>query len=339
MTAGGTHRCVAGAFALLVLLALACFVLVATRAPVFVALDAWYQALPQTNYVELVRVDEFRTSLKVKSFAVHMMILTAQLAVFGALVGWLVCRWAPAHARRSPSTGGIVVAAGLSALAGSAILAYSLACFASLPGSAGVCALYAKEGIIDLGHSLGFLATAGLLWLAAWRYARGRRDLEGGGCIALGAALAGAAAFVVGMEEISWGQTYLAWQSPEFFMAYNDQHETNAHNFLNGYLTPIYYAMGAAILLGTIAALVLDDLLGERLPWLRALCPPRALLWVAIWFPLGSEIFIFSSTETFETLMTIYALGYGVAILARSPASRRAGAFGHRPPAAIEQAA
>ena len=338
MRGGGSNRLAAAAFSLFVVAALGCFVLVAAHAPIFRDVDAWYQALPQTNYVELVRVDEFRTSLKVKSFALHMMIMTAQFALFGALVGWLVCRWAPAHARKCASAGGILIAAGLSALAGSAILAYSLACFVSLPGSAGVCALYAKEGVIDLSHSLGFLLTAGLLWLAAWRYARNHRGSPGAGYRALGAALAGAAAFVVGMEEISWGQTYLAWQSPEFFMAYNDQQETNAHNFLNGYLTPIYYAMGAAILLGTIAAFVLDDLFGRRLSWLRALCPPRALLWVAIWFPLGSEIFIFSSTETFETLMTLYALGYGVTILARSRAAHDAVTAGTGPRAAIGQA-
>jgi hypothetical protein len=122
-------------------------------------------------------------------------------------------------------------------------------------------------------------------------------------------------------------------------MTYNDQQETNAHNFLNGYLTPIYYAMGATILLGTIAAFVLDDLFGERLPWLRALCPPRALLWVAIWFPLGAEIFIFSSTETFETLLTIYALGYGVAILARSAAACRDAVTEDGRPPAIGQTA
>lgn len=320
MRIGGTNRFAAGAFALFVLAALGCLALVAMDAPAFRQVNAWYQALPQTNYVERVRVDEFRSSLKVGSFAAHMMIMTAQFAAFGALVGWFVCRWQPAHGGSS-SGAATLVGAGLSALAGSAILAYSLACFVSVPGSAGVCALYAKEGVIDLGHALGFLLAAGLLWLAAWRHVCNRQELSDAGSIALGAALAGAAAFVVGMEEISWGQTYLAWQSPDFFMTYNDQQETNAHNFLNGYLTPIYYLMGAAILLGTVAAFVLDDLLGERWPWLRTLCPPRPLLWVAIWFPLGAEIFIFSSTETFETLMTIYALGYAVAILKRSRAA------------------
>jgi hypothetical protein len=342
MEGGGANRAAAAAFGLFVLVALGCLALIAADAAVFRRVNAWYLALPQTNYVELVRVDEFRTSLKVGSFRAHMMIMMAQHAFFGALVAWLVCCWWPARGRRpdaTPARGGTGLALGLCALAGSAILAYALACFISVPGSAGVCALYAKEGVIDLGHALGFLLAAGLLWLAAWRFARGKRHLPGNGYIALGAALAGAAAFVVGMEEISWGQTYLAWQSPEFFMTYNDQQETNAHNFLNGYLTPIYYAMGATILLGTIAAFVLDDLFGERLPWLRALCPPRALLWVALWFPLGAEIFIFSSTETFETLLTIYALGYGVAILARSAAACRDAVTEDGRPPAIGQTA
>tara|TARA_B100000003_G_scaffold145826_1_gene131076 strand:+ start:247 stop:1038 length:792 start_codon:yes stop_codon:yes gene_type:complete len=34
-------------------------------------------------------------------------------------------------------------------------------------------------------------------------------------------------------EEISWGQHFLNWQTPEFFKIYNNQKETNIHNISN----------------------------------------------------------------------------------------------------------
>ena len=34
-------------------------------------------------------------------------------------------------------------------------------------------------------------------------------------------------------EEISWGQHYLSWKSPDFFIEHNNQKETNLHNISN----------------------------------------------------------------------------------------------------------
>ncbi len=42
--------------------------------------------------------------------------------------------------------------------------------------------------------------------------------------------------FVAAMEEMSWGQHLLHFQSSEFFMQHNQQHETNLHNFMNANL-------------------------------------------------------------------------------------------------------
>ena len=49
-------------------------------------------------------------------------------------------------------------------------------------------------------------------WLAAWL------------------ALAAICCFFVSGEEISWGQTYLHWQTPGYWYHLNNQHETNLHN-------------------------------------------------------------------------------------------------------------
>jgi len=46
--------------------------------------------------------------------------------------------------------------------------------------------------------------------------------------------------FVIGMEEISWGQRIIGWQTPDTFSIYNYQNETNLHNAINPIMTPLY---------------------------------------------------------------------------------------------------
>lgn len=46
--------------------------------------------------------------------------------------------------------------------------------------------------------------------------------------------------FVIAMEEISWGQRIVGWSTPASLSAYNYQNETNLHNVLNPFMTPIY---------------------------------------------------------------------------------------------------
>lgn len=46
--------------------------------------------------------------------------------------------------------------------------------------------------------------------------------------------------FVVAMEEISWGQRIFGWSTPASLSAHNYQNETNLHNVLNPFMTPIY---------------------------------------------------------------------------------------------------
>jgi hypothetical protein len=48
---------------------------------------------------------------------------------------------------------------------------------------------------------------------------------------------------VIALEEISWGQTLLGWNSPDFFQESNKQQETNFHN-----LIWIHYSMRDAVI-------------------------------------------------------------------------------------------
>jgi len=50
--------------------------------------------------------------------------------------------------------------------------------------------------------------------------------------------------FIAGMEEMSWGQHLLHFQSSDFFLQHNQQHETNLHNLVDANLfSSILYSM------------------------------------------------------------------------------------------------
>ena len=49
--------------------------------------------------------------------------------------------------------------------------------------------------------------------------------------------------FFIGMEEISWGQRIIGWDTPELVAEYNYQDETNLHNLINLWSGPIYMSL------------------------------------------------------------------------------------------------
>lgn len=82
-----------------------------------------------------------------------------------------------------------------------------------------------------------------------------------------------ALAFLVAMEEVSWGQKLLAWSTPESLQGLNIQAETNFHNIrsLQG-LTHLGYALIG--LMGGLGFLLASK---PRLQRLRILIPPWSL--------------------------------------------------------------
>ena len=80
-----------------------------------------------------------------------------------------------------------------------------------------------SEGsIVEWSSFLILIASSLLLFKAArrWRNAVSRWLLFA----------ASFGAFVIGMEEMSWGQMIFNWETPELFNDYNIQHETGLHN-------------------------------------------------------------------------------------------------------------
>lgn len=84
---------------------------------------------------------------------------------------------------------------------------------------------YSEFGILEIVHELGLLLSICLaIWLLLNLNAAQPRWLK----IWLGLAFIGC--FYSLGEEISWGQTFFNWQTPETWARLNGQEETNLHN-------------------------------------------------------------------------------------------------------------
>lgn len=98
-----------------------------------------------------------------------------------------------------------------------------------------------------------------------------------------------AACFVVGMEEISWGQWIFHWGTPEAVREVNRQGETNLHNLAGLWGKSDW--MRLAFVVGGFAGLFAD-----RVPRLRRLATPRvltgtfALLLVYVLIDAGNDL-------------------------------------------------
>lgn len=131
--------------------------------------------------------------------------------------------------------------------------------------------VFAKEGPLELLTFLALIASAVWCLLAARNTLRHKRS-QPARLVAAGYAVLGAGLFVVGMEEISWGQTYLQWATPESWAAINSQQETTVHNLLE---QPTLHVIEQAILIGfVLLALVAMGLaMRDVHPFITAFAP------------------------------------------------------------------
>ena len=84
-----------------------------------------------------------------------------------------------------------------------------------------------EGGFIEYGTSLAFLLCAVFAFPTAKYLLREREKFLGYFYYLISAGF-----FFVGMEEISWGQKLLGWESSEFFETYNSQEEITLHNLI-----------------------------------------------------------------------------------------------------------
>ena len=108
--------------------------------------------------------------------------------------------------------------------------------------------VFTQEGFLELLTATIFIGTS--LFLAYVLVGRPRRHgavLNARAEKILAALLAGGC-FFIGMEEISWGQTYLGFAGPDWLISLNQQDESNLHNLLTRDTLDLF----TAIVLGSV---------------------------------------------------------------------------------------
>ena len=183
-----------------------------------------------------------------------------------------------------------------------------------LAGPAAFHAVAQEDRPLEWTTALLLLAGSGLLGFHAARFRRTP-------LVALGAILLCVALFLVGMEEISWGQRLFGFATPEGLAEMNWQHEFNFHNVQTDLSETVYYFGAGVFLLGLP---LLRDILPDS--WLAhplmSLAPRRSVALVSA--PLA--IFNYGHWDLLPIKLTI-ALGFW-ALAAWAFAARRRGHAG-----------
>lgn len=129
-----------------------------------------------------------------------------------------------------------------------------------------------EDGPIENLTVVALLAGAWVCFRRAGRL-RGRRPvLFLAATVVLGALYLGAAG-----EELSWGQHFLGFSSPEFFRAHNAQHETNLHNMVVKGVKINRLVFGTGLLIAVLLYCSVLPFGYRRWPWLRRLADSLAV--------------------------------------------------------------
>ncbi len=111
-------------------------------------------------------------------------------------------------------------------------------------------------------------------------------------------------------EEVSWGQHIFYWEATGIFEKYNDQQETNLHNFINPVMPLFYLGFG---LTSFVVLFLVWFFPGPRLTMVhKILIPPPSFF--VLTFIMTSLSFL-GQSELFEALFSLFAFLYGVRII------------------------
>lgn|GEM_PF-1113553 len=114
--------------------------------------------------------------------------------------------------------------------------------------------------------------------------------------------------FLFSGEEISWGQNYFRWKTPEAIFAGNVQHETNLHNFFNNYLVDTY-KIGTLIILILVILPIILDFMGKNTFIFQLVLPHASLIILAL-----IMAFVYHTNELVEQLGSVFILFYSLRV-------------------------
>ncbi len=114
--------------------------------------------------------------------------------------------------------------------------------------------------------------------------------------------------FLFSGEEISWGQNYFKWKTPETLFAGNIQNETNLHNFFNNYLVDAY-KIGTLIVLILVILPVIMDFMGKNTYTFQLVLPHASLVILAL-----IMAFAYHTNELVEQLGSVFMVFYSMRV-------------------------
>lgn len=165
--------------------------------------------------------------------------------------------------------------------------------------------LLRKEGPLETLTAMLLLAAAALCALSARHWVR-RDAFMGRGMVAPALAVVAIGAFLMAMEEISWGQHLLGFATPESWARINYQQETTLHNLVD---QPTLDRSWHALSLGFASGVCLMWLVLAHTsrPWLRVLLPHPSLVPLAIMVGITGTLL---HAEVAEFLIALFAICY-----------------------------
>lgn len=169
--------------------------------------------------------------------------------------------------------------------------------------------MFRKEGFLEnLTFFLEFWSAL-LCAFAAARIHRSRSDPQDA-AIALAYAACGTLLFIVAMEEISWGQQLVAFQTPAGWGAINLQGEVTLHNLASkAELTLLWKVVGMCFLVGVVAL----NAVARKSRWklVRFVAPPVTLVPLAVLIAFAA---VRVHPEISEALMAVFFTLYSYRI-------------------------
>jgi cell division protein FtsW (lipid II flippase) len=182
-----------------------------------------------------------------------------------------------------------------------------------------------ESGVIENGTVVALIPAAVLMLIAAYRL-RSRVDVRA----TIWCLLIAALCFLFAGEEVSWGQHWFGWESPEYFVDKNRQGETNLHN-LNIHLGR---AVKTFITIGIIIGGIVVPLRRRRYDrdslryWIypTSVCVPVAIFVLGVrlierlktWFDLDWVLLAVNLKENQEFYIGLFFLIYAWSLAARS---------------------
>lgn len=157
--------------------------------------------------------------------------------------------------------------------------------------------LHSENGPYEIAQ---FLITSAAFVISVW--ALTRLDFKQDRLLAGWFGLAAICCFYVAGEEISWGQHFADWGTPEFWMNLNDQQETNLHNVSSWFDQKPRLILEIGVVTGSIIIPLLKKYKATLVPQQFEIIYPPVQLAVIAALAIGGKIAV-KIGESFDLVL------------------------------------